>query len=92
MIPLIDMPGGWEWLIILVIVLIVFGARKLPDIARSSGQAMRIFRDETRQLKADEKKAKEATAANDGTVVEQVLNTEAAAQPTSEQTKPGEPA
>ncbi len=86
MIPLIDMPGGWEWLIILVIVLIVFGARKLPDIARSSGQAMRIFRDETRHLKDDERKAKEAKAL-DATATEGVVTNE-----TSETQKPGESA
>ncbi|MFW6092121.1 MAG: Sec-independent protein translocase subunit TatA [Actinomycetota bacterium] len=39
-----------EILIILLIVLLLFGARKLPDLARSLGKSMRIMRDETRQL------------------------------------------
>jgi len=56
--PLLDMPGGWEWLIILVIVVFVFGAAKLPDLARGSGQALRIFKAEARGLKDDEEKAK----------------------------------
>jgi sec-independent protein translocase protein TatA len=58
--PLIGMPEGWEWLVILVIVLLVFGARKLPDIARNSGQALRIFKSETRSLKDDDKQKKAA--------------------------------
>lgn len=57
MYPKIDMPGGWEWLIILVIVVFVFGAAKLPDLARGTGQALRIFKAETRGMKDDEHKA-----------------------------------
>jgi sec-independent protein translocase protein TatA len=56
--PLLGMPEGWEWLIILVIVVFVFGAAKLPDLARGSGQALRIFKSEARGLKEDEEKAK----------------------------------
>ena len=32
-------PGGWEWLIVLVVLLFLFGARKLPELAPSMGQA-----------------------------------------------------
>ncbi|SED09444.1 sec-independent protein translocase protein TatA [Nocardioides exalbidus] len=49
--PMIGMPQGAEWLVILVIVVLVFGAAKLPDLARSSGQALRIFKDETKNLR-----------------------------------------
>jgi sec-independent protein translocase protein TatA len=56
MFPLIDMPGGWEWLIILVIVILVFGAAKLPELARGTGQALRIFKAETKGLRDDDKK------------------------------------
>ncbi|WGL50765.1 Sec-independent protein translocase subunit TatA [Nocardioides sp. BP30] len=56
MLPLIDMPGGWEWLIILVVVVFLFGAAKLPDLARGTGQALRIFKAETKGLREDEKK------------------------------------
>lgn len=63
--PLLDMPGGWEWLIILVIVVFVFGAAKLPDLARGSGQALRIFKAEARGLKEDEEKAKALSATDE---------------------------
>ncbi|MBD3914448.1 Sec-independent protein translocase subunit TatA [Nocardioides hwasunensis] len=45
------MPQGAEWLVILAIVVLVFGAAKLPDLARSSGQALRIFKTETKNLR-----------------------------------------
>jgi sec-independent protein translocase protein TatA len=56
MFPLIGMPEGAEWLVILVIVILVFGAAKLPDLARGTGQALRIFKAETKGLRDDEKK------------------------------------
>ncbi|HET9422736.1 MAG TPA: Sec-independent protein translocase subunit TatA [Nocardioides sp.] len=52
--PLIGMPQGAEWLVILAIVILVFGAAKLPDLARGTGQALRIFKSETKGLKDDE--------------------------------------
>ncbi|WP_370289129.1 twin-arginine translocase TatA/TatE family subunit [Nocardioides sp.] len=64
MIPLISMPAGGEWFIILAIVILVFGASKLPDLARGSGQALRIFKAETKGLREDEKKD-EAEIASD---------------------------
>lgn len=36
--------GGQEWLIILLIVVLIFGARKLPDLARSLGASAKEFR------------------------------------------------
>ncbi len=52
--PLIGMPQGAEWLVILAIVILVFGAAKLPDLARGTGQALRIFKTETKGLKDDD--------------------------------------
>jgi sec-independent protein translocase protein TatA len=37
---------GWHFLIILVVVLLLFGAPKLPGLARSLGQSMKIFKNE----------------------------------------------
>ncbi len=53
--PLVGMPQGLEWLVILAIVVLVFGAAKLPDLARSSGQALRIFKTETKDLRDGDK-------------------------------------
>src|ERR1700730_10058500 len=38
------MPGPTEWVVILMIVLVLFGAKKLPELARSLGQGMNEFR------------------------------------------------
>jgi sec-independent protein translocase protein TatA len=46
-----------ELIIIAVVILVLFGSKKLPDAARSLGRSMRIFKAETRGMKADEKQA-----------------------------------
>ena len=57
------MPGGYEWLIIIAVLLLLFGAKKLPDMARSVGQSARVFKGEMKGLKDDDKSAKPADAA-----------------------------
>jgi sec-independent protein translocase protein TatA len=44
---------GWHLLIILAIILLLFGAPKLPALARSIGQSMRIFKGEVDEMKKD---------------------------------------
>ncbi|MDT5090863.1 MAG: sec-independent protein translocase protein TatA [Mycobacterium sp.] len=45
---------GWPHLLILVAVLVLlFGAKKLPDAARSLGKSMRIFKSEIKELNKD---------------------------------------
>lgn len=50
--------GGWELVIILVVLLLLFGAKKLPDMARSVGQSARVFKGEMKGLKEDGADAK----------------------------------
>ncbi|SDC10449.1 Sec-independent protein translocase subunit TatA [Actinokineospora iranica] len=47
-------PGPWEILIIAVVIVLLFGARKLPTMARSLGQSMRILKAETKGMRTDE--------------------------------------
>ncbi len=49
---------GWEWLIIIALIVLLFGAKRLPDAARSVGRSLRIFKAETKGLTADEAAAK----------------------------------
>ena len=41
---------GSEWLILILIVVLLFGARRLPDAARGLGRSLRIFKAETKGL------------------------------------------
>lgn len=41
---------GWEWLIIVALILLLFGAKRLPDAARGLGRSLRIFKAETKAL------------------------------------------
>ncbi len=43
-------PQGAEWLIILVLILLLFGAKRLPDAARGLGRSLRILKSETKGL------------------------------------------
>jgi sec-independent protein translocase protein TatA len=49
----IGMPGGWEWIIIILVVLIFFGAKKIPELARGLGKGIREFKDATKEIKKD---------------------------------------
>ena len=52
-ILLIGMPGGWEWIIIILVVLIFFGAKRIPELARGLGKGIREFKDATKEIKKD---------------------------------------
>ena len=52
--PFIAVPGGWELVLIVLVILLLFGAKKLPELARGSGRALRIFKAETKGLVDDD--------------------------------------
>ncbi len=43
----------WHWAILAVVVIVLFGAKKLPDAARSLGKSMRIFKSEIREMQSE---------------------------------------
>ncbi|WP_216695432.1 Sec-independent protein translocase subunit TatA [Dietzia psychralcaliphila] len=45
----------WHWLIVLAVVLLLFGSKKLPDAARGLGRSMRIFKSEIKEMQNDDK-------------------------------------
>ena len=44
---------GWHLIILVLLVVLLFGAKRLPDAARSIGKSMKIFKAETRDLAGD---------------------------------------
>jgi sec-independent protein translocase protein TatA len=52
--PLVAGLGTTELLIILAVLVLLFGASKLPELARGSGRALRIFKAETKGLMDDD--------------------------------------
>jgi len=51
--------GHWELLILLLVVILVFGAKRLPEVAKGLGQSVRAFRSGIKDLDSDD----DATAA-----------------------------
>ncbi|OBK80703.1 Sec-independent protein translocase subunit TatA [Mycobacterium sp. 1165178.9] len=45
----------WHWAILAVVVILLFGAKRLPDAARSLGKSMRIFKSEIREMQTENK-------------------------------------
>ena len=72
---LFDSP--WKILIIAVVIIVLFGSKKLPHAARSLGQSMRILKKEVSDLHDDEKE----TPAQDGTSATQFPQAQLAAAP-----------
>jgi sec-independent protein translocase protein TatA len=47
-------PSGWELVLLLAVLVLLFGASKLPTAARSIGQSMRIFKAETKGMRSED--------------------------------------
>ena len=41
---LLSMPGGSEWILIIVVVLLMFGGKKIPELMKGIGRGMREFK------------------------------------------------
>ena len=50
--------NGWQLVIIIVLVVLLFAAPKLPSMARNLGQSMRIFSSEVKQMRTEDKDRK----------------------------------
>lgn len=54
-------PGGFEWVIIILVIVLLFGAKKIPELARGIGQGIREFK----QAKGPEEEKKIQDKNND---------------------------
>ena len=50
---LFSMPGGSEWILILLVVLLFFGGKKIPDLMRGIGKGVREFNDAKNNVKKE---------------------------------------
>ena len=50
---LFGMPTGSEWIIILVIVLLLFGGKKIPELMKGLGKGVKMFKDGVNEAKAE---------------------------------------
>ncbi len=57
--------GGWEWAILLVIVLIVFGVGRLPEIGGAIGKSIREFREASKEEPKEQPTTVDKTTAED---------------------------
>ncbi|MEE2034962.1 Sec-independent protein translocase subunit TatA [Rhodococcus chondri] len=47
----------WHWAIVALVVIILFGSKKLPDAARGLGRSLRIFKSEVKEMQQDDARA-----------------------------------
>jgi len=47
------MPGGSEWILIILVVLLMFGGRKIPELMRGVGRGIREFQDAKSSVKSE---------------------------------------
>ena len=57
---------GWQLVIIILLAILLFAAPKLPAMARNLGQSMRIFSSEVKQMRTEDKGAKDGEDARSG--------------------------
>ena len=70
--------GAPELIIIAIVIIALFGWKKLPDMARSLGRSARVFKSEVDELKKDGKAPSETSDASRTTVQGDVVDQEAA--------------
>lgn len=48
------LPGGWELVLVVLVIMVLFGFRRLPEAARNLGQALHILRTEVDEVQREE--------------------------------------
>lgn len=54
-----SMPGGFEWIIIVLVILLFFGAKRIPELARGLGKGISEFRKASDDIKKEIEKGKD---------------------------------
>lgn len=53
------MPGGFEWIIIVLVILLFFGAKRIPELARGLGKGISEFRKASDDIKKEIEQGKD---------------------------------
>lgn len=53
LIPAIGLPSGWEWIIIFVVILLLFGGKKIPELMRGLGKGVKSFKQGLNEAKEE---------------------------------------
>ena len=56
---LLGLPGGSEWIIIALVILLLFGGKKIPELMRGLGKGVKSFKEGVNEAKEEIDKAKE---------------------------------
>jgi sec-independent protein translocase protein TatA len=76
-----DLFSGWHLIVIIAIVVLLFGATRLPRLAKSVGQSMRIFRGEMKNMKDENGKDADAPVESDSVEAPTTTETTARTKP-----------
>jgi sec-independent protein translocase protein TatA len=79
---------GWHLIILVALLVVLFGFRRLPDAARSIGRSMRIFKSEVNEMKNDGKSAASSDTVKGETVRDPEDVHPEAASPVREENSP----
>jgi sec-independent protein translocase protein TatA len=89
MAPLLGMPQGAEWLVILAIVVLLFGSAKLPTLVKQLGKSKKIWEEEVGPKKKDQELT-EGTQQAQAPTQQAAPQTQAAQQPNQPNGQPGD--
>jgi sec-independent protein translocase protein TatA len=64
---LFSMPGGSEWILIIIVVLLMFGGKKIPELMRGIGKGMKDFKDAKDNVKNEIEEGINVKDTKDGT-------------------------
>ena len=72
---LLSMPGGSEWILIIAVVLLMFGGKKIPELMRGLGRGVREFKDAKDHVRSEIEQGMATPAPSPEAAVNPMINT-----------------